>query len=338
MSKKHKKSKSELDPENRIIFIHRKFRRLALKDENNNGKRNAKNRRKFRRIEAPSNFSLINNPEEVIKYINNAGALFKGRKQVDFDLQNINTLTPEAIAFFVAHISNKDFNKGIGSKGNGPKNFKYASMFAQSGFYDHVSVYDFTKPKTKSLLMHKKTNNKVEPVTAKDACIKGIRHAFETEEKYRPLYEIIIECMANTNNHAGLNEKGKYDYWIFVHNKNEHKNSAYTFVDIGVGIFESLPVQNYKLFKWAGIAKPNTDLMEDLVEGKIKSRTLQADRGKGFPLIYKHATEEKRIKNFKVISNDVYADFDSRTYTTLKNNFKGTLIYWELENDNNADS
>lgn len=46
----------------------------------------------------------------------------------------------------------------------------------------------------------------------------------------------------------------------------------YTFIDLGVGIFDSIPVQVFKKIKRVIGLENNTDLVPDLLDGKIKSR------------------------------------------------------------------
>jgi len=73
----------------------------------------------------------------------------------------------------------------------------------------------------------------------------------------------------------------------------------------------------------------NTDLVEPLFKGKIKSRTGKPERGKGIPQVY-DSSKNKAFKEFYLISNDVKVDMKNMNIKKLNNNFSGTLFYWEL--------
>ncbi|MBK8424800.1 MAG: hypothetical protein IPL27_01940 [Lewinellaceae bacterium] len=138
--------------------------------------------------------------------------------------------------------------------------------------------------------------------------------------------------MQNTNNHAGLT-RGKYDWWLHVYNHPDSFKTSYTFLDLGIGIFESLPAKSFKrnFLDVLGITS-NLDLIPKLFAGEIKSRTARPERGKGIPQVYE-CSQHKAFEKFFLISNDVYADLKSNENKILKNKFNGTLFYWELNNN-----
>ena len=284
--------------------------------------------KKLVRFHAPDNFSLVNNTEEVLEYFKTAGEALQNGNRVYFDLSQIKTLTTDAIALQIAKIQDRNFNVS-GIQGNAPDDASLKQLFLQSGFYEHVHNLG-NKPKTTDQLIHKVTNNRAEPKIAKEFCLYGLRHVFNNEEIFEPLYNIIIEIMQNTNNHAG-DQKGMYDWWMHIYNVPETSQSIYTFLDLGVGIFESLPVKNWivKLFKGLGFQSSNIDLIEKLFAGEIKSRTGRADRGKGLPQVLE-LSQDNAFSEFVLITNNIYADLKNKSYRELDGYFSGTLFYWVL--------
>ncbi len=114
----------------------------------------------------------------------------------------------------------------------------------------------------------------------------------------------------------------------------EDKNKGlihFTFLDIGVGVFKSLPVMNFlrKISNTVNITS-NLDLVDDLLQGKIKSRTKRKDRGKGIPQIYDQSKEDM-FKDFYILSNDILIDSKKDTKVKLNEEFFGTLYYWTME-------
>jgi len=284
-------------------------------------------------IKAPENFSLIKNTEETIKYFNSAHDQLKKSNRILFDISEIKSLTTDAIAVQIAKIKDEKFNLKKGIFGNAPNNPHLNQLFVQSGFYEYVNTRGPKPINDKKILIHKITNNRVEPDIAKDACLLGLRHTFQNEEPYEPLYNIIIEIMQNTNNHAGKT-RGIFDWWLHVYNHPNSTDTSYTFLDLGVGIFESLPVISFKhnVLGFLGF-KSNLDLIPKLVAGEIKSRTSRPDRGKGIPQIFE-CTKDKAFRKFILISNDVYADFKNQEYKLIKTPFIGTLYHWVLTKKN----
>jgi len=283
-------------------------------------------------IKAPTNFSLINNTEETLAYFKAAHKKLKNKKRILFDISKITTLTTDAIAVQIAKIKDPRFHFNTGILGNAPTDENLKKLFLQSGFYEYVRTRNTKPTNNKKLLIHEITNNRVEPDKAKEAYLLGLRHTFKNEEIFEPLYNILIEIMQNTNNHAG-STRGKYDWWLHVYNHPESAKTSYTFLDLGVGIFDSLPVQSFKrdFLELLGL-KSNLDLVPKLFAGEIKSRTARPERGKGIPQVYE-CSQHKFFEKFILISNDIYANLKTNENRLIKNQFNGTLFYWELNNN-----
>ena len=282
-------------------------------------------------IIAPTNFSLIYNTEETLNYFHKAHKELKNKNRILFDISGVTTLTTDAIALQIAKIKDARFHLNSGILGNAPTDKNLKNLFSQSAFYEYVNTRGVKPVNNKKLLIHEITNNKVEPDKAKEAYLLGLRHTFQNEEIFEPLYNILIEIMQNTNNHAGAT-RGKYDWWLHVYNHPDSFKTSYTFLDLGVGIFESLPVQSFKrdFLELLGL-KSNLELVPKLFAGEIKSRTARPERGKGIPQVYE-CSQHKAFETFFLISNDIYANLKTGENKIIKTQFNGTLFYWELNN------
>lgn len=282
---------------------------------------------------APENMSFIDNTDEVLEYFNEAKRMFKEKEKVEFDIKEITNLTPDTITLMIAKLKDASYTRKGEFKGEAPKDPKLKKLFTESGFYNFVATSRQNREKTKNLL-HKEADYKVRPNIAKQACIFGMQHALGRTDPFEPLYEILVECMQNTNNHASPNEDEKLKWWMFVYNCEETKTAKYSFLDLGVGIFESIIVKNYitKAAKKIG-ALPNTHFVKDLLNGNIQSRIDKDNeiRGKGIPQIVAHSSFDEFAK-FQIITNDVKIDLKNKTHEKLKNNFSGTFYYWEIKN------
>ncbi len=286
-------------------------------------------RKPLENIVAPEEFSLINNTEKVLEYFQLARNYLNLGYPIRFDISEIKTLTSDAIILQIARIKDEKFHNKTYITGNAPNNPELKKLFLESGFYNYVNTKG-NKPNGKDTLIHKITKNKVEPQIAKEACIIGLRHVFQNEDIFDPMFDILIEIMQNTNNHAG-ETRGEYDWWLHIYNDPDTGTSKYTFLDLGFGIFESIPAQNFKrkLSKAIGLTN-NTDLVKPLFNGEIKSRTARPERGKGIPQVYE-SSQDKSFNEFIMISNNVHVNLKNLKTTKLNYNFSGTLFYWELK-------
>ena len=299
---------------------------------------NVKNEKRIRREKpflvhsAPLNFSLINNTNETLGYFAEMERKFKSKENLEIDISKVDDLTPDTIALLVASINDKDFVHESHYRGNAPQKRELQKLFTQSGFYNFVSNMGVNKRSEENML-HRETDRVVAPVIAMQAALKGIKHSFKNEDPYEPLYNILIECMSNTNNHANLDKKGKCKWWLYVYNDPLTNVTSYSFVDLGVGIFKSAVVQNYlkNLFKGTLLYK-NINIADDLLAGKIQSRVDKDNdiRGKGIPQIVEHS-QAPQFKSFFIITNDVKMDLKTGVKEQLDYNFEGTFLYWEIQ-------
>lgn len=281
--------------------------------------------------DAPTNFSFVHNPDKVLNYLNEAKQYLKDKNRVNFDISKIETLTPDAIALLIANLNDTEFHCKSGFTGNAPNNPELKRIFVQSGFYNFVKSRGF-KPVAYGNLLHKESHFKVKPAIAQQATYVGVKHTLNSEMSFEPLYEILIECMSNTNNHASISKTDKCNWWLYVYNDPTTRKTSYSFFDLGVGIFESIIVQKYilNLVKGSFLYK-NIKIVDDLLSGKIQSRIDEDNeiRGKGIPQIV-NSSKLDAFDNFYIISNDVKINLKTEERFQLEHNLKGTFLYWEL--------
>lgn len=311
----------------------KKNNKISIQTEKIKKKRQARKAPKV--FEAPKNFSLIDNTDEVLDYFNEAEKLLSSGENLILDISEVEVFTPSTIALLVASVKDPVFCHGSIINGNEPKSPDLARLFSESGFYEHVnSTRGFIGSK-KGNLLHKEVYRTVVPDIARNATITGISHVFGSEKPFELLYEILIEAMSNTNDHANLHHQGKCNWWLYVYCDPKQKVTSYSFLDLGVGIFKSAVIQNYlkNLVKGTVLYK-NINLVDDLLSGRIQSRVSGVDkeiRGKGIPQIVDHA-KSQNFGEFYIISNDVKINLKTKGREQLKNRLNGTFLYWELKN------
>ena len=287
---------------------------------------------------APTNFSFVDNTNEMIGYINDCRETLHKNKKIKIDISQIEYLSSDAITLLVANVNDKGFTGRYGQiVGNAPENKELAKLFVESGFYQHVEPEYKILSKVrndKENLLHRESHVKVEPNIAAKSCKLGTQHVFGSESRISDLYEMLVEAMSNTNNHANKKEVGTTKWWLYTYNA-PNGITCYSFIDLGVGIFDSLPVARYKKITNFLRITHNADLVQDLLDGKIKSseKVDQDVRGKGIPQIANNSASHYFGRAY-IISNNVKIDLKTRMTERLEYDFKGTFLYWELINPN----
>ncbi len=283
----------------------------------------------------PPVFSFIENTNEMLSYFMDARKILKKWLNVNFNIDNIERLTSDAIVLLVAAINDKNFYYDSICSWDAPKNLVLKNMFLNSGFYRYVnSSYSFESETQNFLVRHQHNwHIHVKGEYAKEMCKIGTKHSFGNEKPYDYVYNIIVECMANTNNHANLGKSEKCSWWLLAYPQKDSDITCYTFLDLGVGIFDSLIVKWYKKFWWLF---DNHAVARDLLSWKIWSRMTEdwKIRWKWIPQIIKYAKIDT-FKKFNIISNNIKLDLKTGSIEKLEGNFKWTLVYWELQSSKN---
>lgn len=281
-------------------------------------------------IEAPENFSFIENPDQFNNFLIQVHNALKEHKSIEVDQRKVTRQTPEALTTFLSVLADPK-HQDTRQRGFVPQDPIQRQMFFDSGLCDYLKLTTRVRLPSPSGNIQRRKNFKVEPKTAYDLKRFAMTSLYGTDRRHPPLYNTFIELMANTHNHAGGNNSFKERWFASVYCQPELGRTCFTFVDTGVGILRSVSDTMSTMRKIAiklGINN-NQDFLRKLLNGELKSSTGMENRGKGIPMISQHAREGK-IENLVVISNDVWANVSRSDFRWLENEFPGTLWYWEI--------
>lgn len=307
----------------------------------------------YKWLKAPSNFSLINNAEESIKFIDKINSYYEKRKKVFINLEFVESIGHGAIVVLLSKMVQFKANNVL-FNGNFPKNEKARKVLDKSGFFDNLfkefnvqDTYDLS-PISNSIYTHAQKN--VNSELSETIIQKASTSIWKKERRCPGLQRVFLELMQNTNNHASFNTSGEKHWWMSINYKKEENKVCFSFLDFGVGIFESLANKKHGNKFYGAINKikelfspeNNSDVLRLLLSGEVhKTVTGHYYRGKGLPGVF-NANKKNAICNLRIISNDAYADPSNNDYRKLNNGLTGTFIYWELnenciniENDTN---
>lgn len=272
-------------------------------------------------IEVPEECSMIEQPEKAINFFNKSEKAYrqaiqlvreqKKAAQIVYDLSRSRIFTETSIVILIAHIKDRNINCGLPSTLTFPDNKECAHKLRKAGIHKKVGLSTIDHDDTQ---VQKISNLQVANDIAKKIVIDSSLFLYKKNVRIKELYSILIELMANTNNHADSKDTAIYPWWLFVFKDEKKGIVKFVFLDLGVGIFESLPVKQYIIkeplsflqVKTGSVKRRGEDLtniFSALISGKIKSSTGLPTRGKGLPLIAKVAKSDQFL-SFKIISND----------------------------------
>jgi hypothetical protein len=289
-------------------------------------------RSKYETVVAPENFSFINNPEAVIEFFDKVRETTQRGRNVFLDLSSITSFSPETVAVVLSKMADPRFTSNMIATGNAPSDSRLKDIFVQSGFYEYVQ--SGAKPPNKGLAMiHRQDSRHVEAMKAEELIYFATEKLYNQRRRLKGMQRVLLEAMLNTIGHASTHPGSPEKWWAMVYYDPDHKRAHFSFVDSGVGIFESIEVQSFKTrFQRFVGNKTNAALLKDILNGAIVSRTRDPRRGNGLPAINR-ALKRGQIENLIIVANDAYGRIASNDYRVLRAPFIGTFLYWEISHE-----
>jgi len=289
---------------------------------------------RFTVLKAPKEFSIYSNPEETLSFFYNIETRIAFGDPVYFDMVNIEVLSIDTIIYFLATLKKIKSSKVIyGIKGSSPSNETCRELLEASGFYKYVN-----SGKTEKDLAHTsdiiqiENGEIVDNLIAKKVCDFTISKLNLRRTDISKLYDIIIELMSNTRQHAYSRKHVDVpDWYIFTRFVAEKKAVRFIFLDTGEGIPSTIRRKKIEAVKeLMRFGSNHTKYIKSTLEGDFRTRTGQFYRGNGLPRIYSYYNEEY-IKDLTIISNFGY--FSKENNGDMEKELKGTLFYWELSKE-----
>ena len=275
----------------------------------------------------------MENTEPTLEFFSRLRIAGKKPCRIFVNLEPVTKITADALLLLLSMMKHGPLKRCVAVGGNEPKDPKVREMFAQSGFYENISNRpEGYKRSENSGIMKKHQGKRVQQSTCMELGRYAANRLFGSPRKNGGLYRCLIELMANTKDHAHPGGDTTEAWLVTAYFDAEAKTVHFAFLDNGVGIFKSTRMQGALrlMGRFTGLVKSHEILM-DILEAKLASRTGLPYRGKGLPAIYR-ALGRGDIHNLKIVTNDAYLDAASRTGKQLKEPFRGTCLTWEIRN------
>jgi hypothetical protein len=308
---------------------------------------NATKHNKFRHkhVYAPDNFSFVDNPDGMCSFISSLAIHFDNKSPVYVDLADIDRIDYGAIAVLLS-VMVRFKAMLIPFNGSFPNNINARKTLVESKFFEHLGRSfkdsDSYELGASTILTH--AMKSVDSLLSEKIIKSASTTVWGTPRRCRGIYRTLIELMQNTNNHASPDTEGDKHWWLSVKHFRSEKRVAFSFVDYGVGVFNSLEHKRAgsKFFdvlpKILRLFKPKNkpDILKLIFQGELhKIASGKYYRGKGLPGIY-NAYHNGNFGDFVMITNDVMYDSRTEEYRNLEIPFSGTFVYWVLDCTNRS--
>ncbi|MFA6422870.1 MAG: hypothetical protein WCW17_00280 [Patescibacteria group bacterium] len=286
----------------------------------------------FKKISAPAYFSMIKNPEGMVRFYHDFENVVSTGAGVDFDLSQIKVMTVDAVLYtlyFFDYLKSKRVYYFV--RGNEPKDQECKRIFQESGFYKYVQSSQLNK--TSYNIFPIESGTSVDPTLAEKIIdFTRDRLLYPKSKKIEGVFITLVECMTNTIQWAYEKNYSLNKWWVAAYYDKNQNKIFYIFLDNGQGIPSTVskrfPERVAAIFKKITKQQLDTTLIKSALKGEFRTRTKQSSRGKGLPQIYSFAKEGK-ISDLRIMSNRGYIDtVDPNNCEELSRKFIGTLFSW----------
>jgi hypothetical protein len=296
--------------------------------------------KKFVTVEAPENFTLIGNPDEVIKFVRILRWYFQRKQRVWVVLKYVKAIDYDAIVVLLS-IMVRFKAEGILFNGDFPTDGACRKILDQSGFISNLNrrfddVENYTITAKDNFLTH--GAKLVRSELGADLITEVSSRVWGKQQRCPLVQTTLVELMQNTFGHAVPEQEGGRHWWLSINHSAVERKLRFSFVDYGVGIFKSLSGKS-KGSRWFGVLDrlferfhygDNAELLKLILNGELhRTVTNEYFRGQGLPGIL-DAVNENALTNLHILTNNVHAKVSEGVYVLLKDDFPGTFIYWEV--------
>lgn len=285
-------------------------------------------------LSAPRSLTVPSGPEAAQFFINLQNRVRCKRPVLFLDLSRVRDVTLEALAYLLSIVLDRT-GSDCKVSGNLPKDPAARELFRRSGFLDFMLTRDGLPPHDERLFSIHRGHN-VDTQSA-DALITFVMRAFSLTNNTpltRSLYRTLVECMANTNNHAyaSLTIRRRRKFWYVAASVNMVKNTVdFVFLDSGDGIPATIRTHWAEWFKSLVVEPDDAKLLRSAVQGEFRTRTKQHKRGKGLPSIHSQV-KQGQLENLAIrsLKGRVSASGEELEATPMSWRFQGTLLSWSV--------
>lgn len=283
---------------------------------------------KSKHLKLPTVFSLRDNLNETLKFINHLKTLGDDNKSIYLNMKSVEKISSGTVALLLSVINDPTFEK-VTILGSKPKNKVARKTLELSGFYDYTEAVLEYENESNSNTIIEQSNKAVEPQSSAKIIRSAMKTITNQEQRNKKVQGLFIELMANSINH-GFPDNGNKKWILSASHFKKEKCVSFAFIDNGVGIINTLSLKFGDKLKF-NLFKGTDDLLLSAFNGDIGSRTGLPFRGKGLPYILR-MQKENYVSNLFILTNNVILDFKNDKYYTIDVAYSGTFYFFEINN------
>jgi hypothetical protein len=162
----------------------------------------------------------------------------------------------------------------------------------------------------------------------------AIKNLTNVRDHYPPVFSIVQEMCSNSVEHANNNKINKN--WFFgicleKGGSDQPPCIIFTMTDVGFGILKTIKRKFAIKIKELMENKSDYEILHRAYQKQYQSKTEEINRNRGLPRIF-DMMERNYIKELKVLTNNVFLDFEHRDNSKmLAKNLPGTFYYWKID-------
>lgn len=289
-------------------------------------------------IYAGTTFSMFEDAESVIKLVNEIDSYKNNThklRRILIDLSDIKSIDIGAITFLLAKVHEMNRIKRIQIWGNTPKDLRCKEVLLDSGFLDYMrdlSGHKFERHSDNYIVSigADRTRNEIVGKAIQNA----IKNLTNTRDHYPPVFSIVQEMCSNSVEHANDNKINKNWFFGISLEKGvteQPPSIVFTMTDVGFGILKTIKRKFATKIKELMENKSDYQILHRAYQKQYQSKTEEINRNRGLPRIF-DMMERNYIKELKVLTNNVFLDFDHiENSKMLTKNLPGTFYYWKID-------
>ncbi len=285
-----------------------------------------------KRITVLKHFSLIYNTERTLNFFTRLKDNLIAKRRTFVNFEEVEIITNDAIVVMLSVLAEFVHSK-VPISGNYPKNEHVKEIFIKSGFFDYVKG---VVPPESFIGRNKILTENYKDVKA-DVTSKLVSDSVETvfgvPGRSPGIQRALIELMGNTFEHASLSDQKEF-WWLSVFHHINEKKVCFAYVDNGLGILKTIKQRPISALLTRLNVRTPKEILKEAMTGELGSRYQLDSRGQGLPS-FLTSQDRRSFENLTVIANDAMGFISENKYVTLTEIFRGTLFYWEF-NENNV--
>lgn len=292
-------------------------------------------------MDAPTNFSILDNRDSVIKYFNTIKRMLNQKEYTQMNLRKVVSIDLPTLCLLGAFMLDRN-TKSKYLEVTSPLSNSAAYRFFEEAQFENMIINE-RRPNFNSGAFLSRSEDEVDNKAIGDILTKTVNYFGEkNRQKLRDIHPIIIEIVTNTADHASPNS-GHTLPWIIntyeTEDSNGNKVKQYCIIDMGVGIYETLidkaNSQKQGKFPWRTIIKRENsqgEFFRQAIPKGLQSRTALRQRGKGIKYIYDTVSGDDMYKRFEIITNKAKVNLVSlgSIEKDSSENLSATIYYWEV--------